>query len=105
MPVAAPAAMSRPGPYQAGRPTPPAPSRAESAPAGDGASFPRDVLVVASKLKVYVRATSGMNTSDDVMEALSIRLRNLCDDAVERARADGRKTVMARDFRRPTQGT
>ena len=61
---------------------------------------PRDVLVVVSKLKAYVRQTAGMNTSDDVVEPLSDRLRIWCDDAVERARADGRKTVMARDFRR-----
>ena len=56
---------------------------------------------MVSKLKLYVRAISGMNTSDDVAEVLSERLRLLCDDAVERARDDGRKTVMARDFRRP----
>jgi len=61
---------------------------------------PRDVLVVVSKLKLYIRAISGMNTSDDVVGPLSDRLRLLCDDAVERARDDGRKTVMARDFRR-----
>ena len=71
----------------------------ESAPAARGA-VPRDVLVVVSKLKLYVKAISGMNTSDDVVEVLSERLRLLCDDAVERARDDGRKTVMARDFRR-----
>jgi hypothetical protein len=40
-----------------------------------------------------------MNTSDDVVGPLSDRLRLLCDDAVG-ARDDGRKTVMARDFRR-----
>lgn len=68
---------------------------------GDAARAPRDVLVVVSKLKLYVRLTSGMNTSDDVIEPLSAQLRSLCDDAVERARAAGRKTVMARDFRRP----
>ena len=73
----------------------PAPS-----PGSRGSKPPRDVLVVVSKLKLYVRLTSDMNTSDDVIEALSDRLRTLCDDAVERARADGRKTVMARDFRR-----
>jgi hypothetical protein len=65
-----------------------------------GAAGPRDVLVVVSKLKLYVRATADMNTSDDVVEALSDRLRNLCDAAVEQARAAGRKTVMARDFKR-----
>jgi len=56
------------------------------------------VLVVASKLKAYVRARSGMNTSDGVMEALSAFLRALCDDAIRKAGADGRKTVMDRDF-------
>jgi len=74
--------------------------RAEPADGG-GEAVPRDVLVVVSKVKLYVRATSGMNTSDDVVEPLSDRLRIWCDDAIDRARADGRKTVMARDFRRP----
>ncbi len=61
---------------------------------------PRDVLIVVSKLKLYIRETTGMNTSDDVAEVLSDRVRNLCDAAVEHARADGRKTIMARDFTR-----
>ena len=63
-------------------------------------AVPRDVLVVVSKLKAYVKITSGMNTSDDVVDPLSDRLRIWLDDAIDRARADGRKTVMARDFRR-----
>jgi histone H3/H4 len=58
----------------------------------------RDVLVVVSKLKDYVRARSGMNTSDGVVEVLSDRLRDLCDRAIERASRDGRKTVLDRDF-------
>jgi histone H3/H4 len=64
------------------------------------AAGPRDVLIVVSKLKHYVRETTGMNTSDDVIEVLSDRVRELCDAAVEQARAAGRKTIMARDFRR-----
>ena len=63
-------------------------------------ALPRDVLVVVSKLKAYVKAASGMNTSDGVTEVLSEKLRDLCDDAIERAKADDRKTVMDRDFRR-----
>lgn len=58
----------------------------------------REVLIVASKLKKYIRARSGMNTSDSVMEILSARVRSLCDDAIVRAHEDGRKTVMDRDF-------
>jgi hypothetical protein len=60
----------------------------------------RDVLVVVSKLKLYIRQASGMNTSDDVVEPLSDHLRRVCDDAIAHARADGRKTVMARDLGR-----
>jgi histone H3/H4 len=61
--------------------------------------IPRDVLVVVSKLKAYIRARSGMNTSDTVLDVLSDRLRSLCDQAIDNAAADGRKTVMDRDFR------
>lgn len=61
-------------------------------------AIPRDVLVVVSKLKIYVRARSDMNTSDSVVDVLSDKLRELCDDAIERARKAGRKTVLERDF-------
>ena len=53
---------------------------------------------MVSKLKAYVRARSGMNTSDAVMEVLSDRLRRLCDEAIRSAQRDGRRTVMERDF-------
>lgn len=59
-----------------------------------------EVLVVASKLKNYIRARSGMNTSDSVIAELSQILREHADRAIETARADGRKTVMDRDFTR-----
>jgi hypothetical protein len=62
-------------------------------------SVPREILIVVSKLKAYVRARSGLNTSDEVMETLSDRMRTLCDKAIAHAREDGRKTVMSRDFR------
>ena len=65
-----------------------------------GSEVPRDVLVVVSKLKAYIRATSGMNCSDGVVDVLSDRVRDLCDGAIEQARAMGRKTVMDRDFDR-----
>lgn len=58
----------------------------------------RDVLVVASKLKSYIKEQSGLNTSAAVMEVLSERIRSLCNEAIERAQSDGRKTVMERDF-------
>jgi len=58
----------------------------------------REILVVVSKLKAYIRERSDMSTSDAVMEVLSDRLRALCRDAIESARRDGRRTVMERDF-------
>ena len=94
------AAAPRPAPsHQHGKveaaPPPEEPTDAPLRPAGD---LPHDVLIVASKLKQYIRARSDMNTSDTVMEILSRRVRALCDDAILRARAEGRKTVMDRDF-------
>jgi hypothetical protein len=62
-------------------------------------NLPRDILVVASKLKAYIRARSGMNTSDGVMGVLSDRLRNICDEGIRNAHRAGRKTVMDRDFK------
>ena len=57
-----------------------------------------DVLIVLSKLKNYVRARSGFNTSDRVVLPLSESVRELCDRAIEKARTEGRKTVLDRDF-------
>ena len=58
----------------------------------------KEILIVASKLKNYIRDQSGMNTSAAVLEALSEKVRQLCNQAIENARSDGRKTVMDRDF-------
>ncbi len=60
--------------------------------------LPKDILVVASKLKKYIRAQSGMNTSEDALSVLSEHLRRLCNEAIRNAGADGRKTVKGRDF-------
>ncbi|OFZ69919.1 MAG: hypothetical protein A3K03_01235 [Bdellovibrionales bacterium RIFOXYD1_FULL_44_7] len=68
------------------------------APAGES----KDVLVVASKIKNYIRAKSSLNTSAAVMDILSDKVRLLCDQAIERAKADSRKTVMDRDFIEPS---
>ncbi len=58
-----------------------------------------EVLVVVSKMKQYIKDLSEMNTSEEVNQILSDKIRNECERAIENARADGRKTVMARDFR------
>jgi hypothetical protein len=64
----------------------------------DETSSPTDILVVASKLKTYVREVSGFNTSDRVMLVLSDVLRKLCDQAIASARRAGRDTVADRDL-------
>ena len=57
-----------------------------------------ETLIVASKLKNYIREKSGMNTSAAVIDVLSNKIRQLADQAIEAAKRDGRKTVMDRDF-------
>lgn len=69
-------------------------------PSGGAGVPPREILVVVSKFKSYVKAVSGMNTSEGVYEPLSEALRALADEAIERAQADGRKTLMSRDIPR-----
>lgn len=60
---------------------------------------PREVLIVISKLKAYIRARSGFNTSDGVVDVLSDHLRRLCDLAIDNASVESRKTVLDRDFK------
>ena len=64
------------------------------------APLPEEVLIVASRLKDFVRDEAQFNTSADVLDALSDIVREATRDAIGRARAAGRKTVMARDFGR-----
>ena len=58
----------------------------------------KEVLVVVSKLKNYIKAEGGMNTAGNVAPKLSELIRTLCNQAIENAKSDGRKTVMDRDF-------
>lgn len=57
-----------------------------------------EILIVASKLKAYIKEKYDMNTAASVMEALSRDVRRLSDRACEKARSEGRKTVMDRDY-------
>jgi hypothetical protein len=56
-----------------------------------------ELLVVVSKVRKYVSEKSGLNTSASAYEALTVRIKRLCDRAIEEARRQGRKTVMDRD--------
>jgi len=57
-----------------------------------------EVLVVASKVKTYIKTQGDMKTSASVLSALSDKIRAMCDSAIASARNDGRKTVLDRDF-------
>ena len=57
-----------------------------------------EILVFTSKIKKYVSSIAGMSTSANVLPKLSDTIRSLCNQAIENARADGRKTVMDRNF-------
>jgi hypothetical protein len=70
-----------------------APAAAKASPAAL-----REVLIIASRLKDYIQVRADMNTSAQVMDYLSDYLRIACDRAIDNARADGRKTVLDRDF-------
>ena len=61
-------------------------------------NYPKDILIVASKLKSYVKERYDINTSSGVMDKLSDLVRELTDRAVANAKAEGRKTLMDRDF-------
>jgi hypothetical protein len=61
------------------------------------AAPPAEVLIVASKLKAYIRERSDMNTSDRVFDVLSDEVRRIADRAIEEARRNERKTVLDRD--------
>jgi hypothetical protein len=71
-------------------PTPPGSAGKQSA--------PREVLIIASRLKEFVQARADMNTSAQVVDVLSDYVRIITDRAIDNARAAGRKTLMDRDF-------
>ena len=57
-----------------------------------------EVLVVTSKVKKFIKEKSEMNTSAETIDILSKAIERLCAKGIESAKADGRKTVMARDI-------
>ena len=57
-----------------------------------------DTLVVVSKVKDLIREQSEFNTSQCCIDALTEKVVRECLNAIEKAKAAGRKTVMGRDF-------
>ena len=65
---------------------------------GKSTTMDHEILIVASKLKQYVKEKHDLNTSGNVMDILSNIVRKATDDAVSKAISSGRKTLMDRDF-------
>jgi histone H3/H4 len=57
-----------------------------------------EVLVVTSKVKKLIKEKGEMNTSAETIDMLSKAIELLCQKGIDSAKADGRKTVMARDI-------
>ena len=70
----------------------------EAVPCASNEPLPTDILVVASKVKKYIRDRSGMNTSTSTMEALTRCVIALCEKGMEKAAQAERMTVMDRDI-------
>ena len=56
-----------------------------------------DMLVVQSKVREQVKKR-GANMAGDFADELSKKVADYVDDAIKRARANGRKTVRANDL-------
>lgn len=56
-----------------------------------------DILVVQSKVREMIKG-KGCSTSADAIETLSAEVQRIIDRAVERTRANGRKTVKGSDI-------
>jgi hypothetical protein len=57
----------------------------------------KESLVVASKIKAYIKS-KGMMTSSDALGAISDRVYCMLDKAIERTKANRRSTVKPQDL-------
>ncbi|OQX28748.1 MAG: hypothetical protein B0D92_07320 [Spirochaeta sp. LUC14_002_19_P3] len=55
-------------------------------------------LVIASKVKAYIKTTADMKCSAAVIDILSDKVREMCDKAIANAKAAKKKTVQDKDF-------
>lgn len=59
----------------------------------------KETLVIASKVKAFIKDTTELKCSAAVIDVLSDKVRALCEEAAKKAKADGRKTVQEKDFK------
>ena len=58
----------------------------------------KETLVIASKVKAYIKSAGDMKCSATVIDALSDKVRQMCKEAIEKAKAAKRKTVQDKDI-------
>jgi histone H3/H4 len=64
---------------------------------GGGGGAPKEMLLVASKVREMIKA-AGCNTAGDALDGLNGYVGWLVHQATKRATENGRKTVRAHDF-------
>ena len=72
-------------------------AKAKKGKSGGGGGAPKEVLLVASKVKQMLK-DAGCNTAGDALEGLNGYVGWLVQQAAKRASENGRKTVRAHDF-------
>jgi hypothetical protein len=58
---------------------------------------PKEILVVASKIKEYIKS-KGLQSSGEVVPALSQKIYDMIDDATSRTKENKRSTVRPHDL-------
>ena len=71
--------------------------KGKSAGGGGGMGAPKEMLLVASKVKAMLK-DAGCNTAGDALDGLNGYVGWLVAQAARRASENGRKTVRAHDF-------
>ena len=57
-----------------------------------------EILVVTSKVKTFIKENGDCNTASETIEAVSKVVEKILANAIQSAKGQGRKTVMARDI-------
>jgi hypothetical protein len=72
-------------------------AKAKKGKSGGGGGGPKEMLLVASKVKSMIK-DAGCNTAGDALDGLNGYVGWLVQQAAKRAGENGRKTVRAHDF-------
>ena len=71
--------------------------KGKSAGGGGGGGAPKEMLLVASKVRQMIK-DAGCNTAGDALDGLNGYVGWLVQQAAKRAKENGRKTVRKHDF-------